>query len=157
VMLSNSIQEITSAIENVTLQAQQMAVAQEKSMEAADAVKASTANTKIISDFFREIANQTNLLGLNASIEAARAAEYGRGFGVVADEVRKLAVNSSTATENIEKSLNDMNALADQIRMQISQMTAMTQSQAAITEELNASMEEISVMSQGLVDIVKSI
>lgn len=155
--LSQSINEMVKGIESVTVQAQETALRQEESMRAANEMKASTDETKNISNFIREIAEQTNLLGLNAAIEAARAGEHGRGFSIVADEVRKLAVNSAEATENIESSLNNMNELIEQILSHIESMTDLTQSQAALTEQLNASMEEVNNMSESLVNIVRSI
>lgn len=155
--LNDSINEMVTAIESVTKQAQETAMRQEQSMKVANEMKASTDETKNISNFIREIAEQTNLLGLNASIEAARAGEHGRGFGIVADEVRKLAVNSKEATKNIEEGLNKMNDLIEQILTHIEDMTELTQSQAALTQQLNASMEEINNMSASLVNIVKSI
>ena len=78
--LNDSINEMVNAIESVTKQAQETAMRQEQSMKVANEMKASTDETKNISNFIREIAEQTNLLGLNASIEAARAGEHGRGF-----------------------------------------------------------------------------
>lgn len=155
--LSHSIDEMVKGTESITAQAEETALRQEQSMKAANEMKASTDETIVISNFIREIADQTNLLGLNVAIEAARAGEHGQGFAVVADEVRKLAVNSAEATENIESSLNKMNELIEQILNHIESMTDLTQSQAALTEQLNASMEEMNNMSASLVDIVKSI
>nr|WP_322907269.1 PAS domain-containing protein [Paenibacillus sp. SGZ-1009] len=155
--LSQSISEMTTAITSVTGQAQELAGAQEHSTEAANRAKISADETQNISNFIREIANQTNMLGLNASIEAARAGEMGRGFSVVADEVRKLAINSAGATENIEKSLSEMKDQIEKILSQISNMTVLTQSQAALTEQLNASMDEVNYMARSIADLAKQI
>nr|WP_322923680.1 PAS domain-containing protein [Paenibacillus sp. SGZ-1014] len=155
--LSQSISEMTIAIQSVTGQAQELAGAQEHSTEAANRAKISADETQNISNFIREIANQTNMLGLNASIEAARAGELGRGFSVVADEVRKLAINSAGATENIEKSLSEMKNQIEKILFQISNMTVLTQSQAALTEQLNASMDEVNHMARSIAELTQQI
>ncbi|WP_338541333.1 methyl-accepting chemotaxis protein [Paenibacillus tundrae] len=155
--LSESISEMVRGINSITDQAQELVTAQELSAEAATQVKVSADETKNITTFIREIASQTNLLGLNAAIEAARAGELGLGFGVVAGEVRKLADHSSDATVNIEDSMHAMKTLVDQILEHIGNMSTLTQNQAALTQQVNASMDEINTMSQDLVNFSRNL
>ena len=153
--LSASIHEMVSGITSITMHAQELATTQEKTTIAANDAKVFADETQVISNFIKGIADQTNLLGLNAAIEAARAGEHGKGFGVVADEVRKLAVNSSEATSNIETGLTQMKSSIDRIIDYMTKINELAQTQAALTQQMNASAEEINAMSQDLVEFAK--
>jgi PAS domain S-box-containing protein len=154
--LSASISEMVSGISEIATQAQQLANAQERTAASANEAKVLADETKEVTNFIKGIADQTNLLGLNAAIEAARAGEHGKGFGVVADEVRKLADNSSEATDRIERRLNEMKNSIDLIMEQMTLINDLSQSQAALAEQVNASVDEINHMSQDLVEFAKT-
>ena len=155
VELSASINEMVTGIASITTQAQKLATTQEKTTLAANDAKVFADETKDISNFIKGIADQTNLLGLNASIEAARAGDQGKGFGVVADEVRKLAVNSADATKNIESSLTQMKGSIETIIDYMNIINDLAHTQASLTEQMNATADVINKMSQDLVDFAK--
>ncbi|WP_371924122.1 methyl-accepting chemotaxis protein [Pseudomonas sp. R9.37] len=98
-MAGNGRGHVMDTVESIALLAEEVTSATEEIQSLADSVQHIT---KVL-DVIRAIAEQTNLLALNAAIEAARAGEAGRGFAVVADEVRALAHRTQQSTQEIEQ------------------------------------------------------
>lgn len=96
-----------------------------------------------IANVIREISDQTNLLALNAAIEAARAGEQGRGFAVVADEVRKLAERTGAATTQISQVIVSVQAETESAVASIEQIVSKVDSGARLSKQAAEALHEI--------------
>jgi len=107
-----------------------------------------------ITEIITNIADKTNLLSLNASIESARAGEAGKGFGVVANEIRKLASESKTSAENIEKIISELKASTTKAVKSSEGFKTLNQTQNDLIKKINQLFESINSNTQQLVGYI---
>ncbi|WP_371919844.1 methyl-accepting chemotaxis protein [Pseudomonas sp. MYb185] len=114
-----------------------------RSTEAMDVLKLESNKIGSVMDVIRAVADQTNLLALNAAIEAARAGEAGRGFAVVADEVRSLAQRTQQSTTEIEALVAGVHSGTQQVASRLSSSQALAENSVELTRTAGAALGNI--------------
>ena len=110
-----------------------------------------------IVSLINDIADQTNILALNAAIQASMAGDAGRGFAVVADEVQRLAERSSSATKQIEALVKTIQADTNEAVISMEQTTTEVVRGARLAQDAGVSLEEIEKVSKALAALIQNI
>ncbi len=160
--INENIGIIASTSEEISAQTEEIAAASRTLTATVEKSHARVKDTDKVLGLIKAIAGQTNLLGLNAAIEAARVGEQGRGFGVVAEEIRKLAGTTAESIKNIDNiiksvqtdSMNTQTQMA-QIDQMISQITAAITQVTGSIQQLNAMSLKLSELADGLITLKK--
>lgn len=149
---------LVDMVQHVAAHAEELQATSEQILENTRIAVQNSSQINKVAGFIREISEQTNLLGLNAAIEAARVGEAGAGFGVVASEVRKLSVDAKQATTDIDASLKDVQQVIQQMEVEVSQIAASSQEQANLVasftdviEKLNDTGARMKALSEQLI------
>jgi twitching motility protein PilJ len=110
-----------------------------------------------IVSLINDIADQTNILALNAAIQASMAGDAGRGFAVVADEVQRLAERSSAATKQIEALVKTIQSDTNEAVISMEQTTAEVVRGARLAQDAGVALEEIETVSANLAELIQNI
>jgi hypothetical protein len=151
-----ALERAVAAIEELNASSQEIVAFSEEAANIAKDTSHEVGRTSDILEIIRRVSRQSNLLGLNAAIEATRAGEFGRGFSVVASEVRKLAEESSKSTIKIENMINKFCDSVDNVLKNAEQSKIITQEQAGATQEITEMLDGLKMVSQKLLELADS-
>lgn len=157
---STSVQVAHNGASTVGRTIQGMAALREQIQDTAKRIKRLGESSQEIGDIVNlidDIAEQTNILALNAAIQASMAGEAGRGFAVVADEVQRLAERSSSATRQIEALVRAIQVDTNEAVISMEQTTAEVVRGARLAQDAGVALAEIEGVSQTLADLIHSI
>ncbi|QJR80390.1 methyl-accepting chemotaxis protein [Alteromonas pelagimontana] len=144
----------TTVVKQTVETMQQIAAQMQAATDSIEALGKQSLQINSIVQTIGGIAEQTNLLALNAAIEAARAGEQGRGFAVVADEVRQLAGRTSTATEEIVRVVEKNQLLSDEVMHQMFSTREKAEQGLELSNQAGAVILEIQEGARQVVDAV---
>ena len=145
--LTDSISTLASTSEQISAQAEEIAALSRKVTQSSQESQKRARETDEVLGLIRNISSQTNLLGLNAAIEAARVGEQGRGFGVVAEEIRKLASGSAESIKQVEQIIKLIQEASAASYQQTSQIEGGINQIAEAVGHVAASVQQINAMA----------
>ena len=152
---TEEISEITRCITNIRAASESLKAAQEQNLNTCTESEKNASETQSIISTIQNIAFQTNILALNASVEAARAGQHGKGFSVVADEVRNLASKSAESASQIEiklKAIQDSSAL---ITSDIKNTAEFVDEQARMSSEIKEVVDKLVKTYNELTEMIR--
>lgn len=141
--LSNSLTQISSNVVQMASTFQEINQTNESIESFIQETKESSKKTDEVLSFIEGIAKQTNLLGLNAAIESARAGEYGKGFGVVSTEIRNLSNSTKQSINQINTILNNIQNSINEIYDRFESSNNLLENQTSGLQEITATIEEL--------------
>ncbi|WP_373974180.1 methyl-accepting chemotaxis protein [Chitinibacter sp. SCUT-21] len=153
----SSAQEGVKQIQHMVKDIGQIAVSIGHAAKSAEELDASSDRISGITAVIKDVADQTNLLALNAAIEAARAGEQGRGFAVVADEVRKLAEKTSQSALEITQMISAIQQSAKSMAQQMRESVSYVEGGQQIAQSAGASIEAISARTKQVVERIDEV
>ncbi|PAF38524.1 hypothetical protein CHH58_03585 [Terribacillus saccharophilus] len=155
--LNEVIDALQGKVQHVAAQAEELSATSSDINQQANNANQNSRQIGEVVQLIEQISTQTNLLGLNAAIEAARSGEAGKGFGVVADEIRKLSDNTKEAVQTIGSSLTEIRSSIENLTLSINEVSTSSEEQSVVMVEFMDDIQALDVKSKQIIETMKKV